>query len=67
MEIGNNGGNYPSGFGSSSNMATRGIEIFKGELYIGTQNFDIQKLRFFYPKIWVKLGLMAYKIFENYV
>jgi len=33
-----------NGFGKESNLATRGIAIYKNELYIGTQNVKLHKL-----------------------
>lgn len=33
-----------NGFGKESNLATRGIAIYKNELYIGTQNVKLTKL-----------------------
>jgi len=43
--IGNDKKNLPCGFDKSSNFATRGIAIYKGELYIGTQNTNLSGKR----------------------
>ena len=40
-------GNEGEGFGRSSNMAIRGIEIYQDELYVGTQSLN--KISFFGP------------------
>ena len=37
-------GNESAGFGRSTTMAIRGVEIFKDELYIGTQSLNKSKL-----------------------
>jgi hypothetical protein len=39
QEIGDNGGVYGRGFGSETNVASRGMTIYNNELYVGTQNW----------------------------
>jgi len=64
QEIGDIDGDYPSGFGVSSNFATRGIEVYNGELYIGTENMDSSKLGSFNLKFWLKVYLYYYRLYE---
>ena len=50
------------GFGHNSNLATRGMAIYKGELYIGTQNVKLAKLfQQFFPRLFYVLS----KLFSN--
>ncbi len=62
QDIGN--GNLSSGFGTKSNMATRGIAIYKNELYIGTQNFRLNFLQFLNIKPFVRLAMFSYRVFD---
>jgi hypothetical protein len=62
QEIGNIEGDYSSGFGISSNIASRAIGIHNGELYIGTQNIDSSKLRPNNLNFWLKVGLYYYRL-----
>lgn len=65
QKIGNEVGNPPSGFGVSSNLATRGIEIFDGELYVGTQNLDANKIRILPLRIILTTVIFIYRILDK--
>ena len=64
QEVGNTNGNLASGFGTKSNMATRGMEIYNNELYVGTQNFRLNFLNFLNIKPFVRLAMFSYKVFD---
>jgi len=65
QEIGDIDGDYPGGFGASNNFATRGIEVYNGELFIGTENMDSSNLRFFNLEFWLKVSLYYYRFYES--
>lgn len=58
-------GVYNGGFGVSSNVAPRGMGIYNGELYIGTQNLNLSKLRFFPLRILTTSAILIYKVLER--
>lgn len=68
QSIGDKNGEYPNGFDVSTNIATRGIAVYKNELYVGTQNLNFSKIRFTNPllfKIMSAGGILAYGLFEH--
>lgn len=52
-----------NGFGKNSNFATRGLEIFNGELYIGTQNMLFPNSMSLEQQ---QIGLAATSVFPDY-
>ena len=55
QEIGNEAGKRPGGFGVSSSFATRGMQIYDGELYVGTQSLALPN----FPPILLKLAVSS--------
>ena len=55
QEIGNEAGKIPGGFGVSSSFATRGMQIYDGELYVGTQSLALPN----FPPILLKLAVSS--------
>jgi hypothetical protein len=52
------------GFGKKTNIASRGIAIYKGELYIGTQNTKLPK--FFYNR-FPEIAKIIYQLLPNII
>lgn len=63
--IGDKEGVYDDGFGTSSNFATRGMSVYKGELFVGTQSLDFSKVQWMNIKRWTSIALLAYRSFEH--
>ena len=61
--IGENG-DIDSGFGTSSNFATRGMCVYNEELYIGTQNMELRLLRYLPLKLVFKIIVPVYRALE---
>ena len=55
QEIGNEAGKRLGGFGVSSSFATRGMQIYDGELYVGTQSLALPN----FPPILLKLAVSS--------
>ena len=58
-------GVYKAGFGVSSNLAPRGMGIYNGELYIGTQNLNTSILRFLPLRTLATSAILIYKFLER--
>jgi hypothetical protein len=61
---------YAGGFGDPANHAARGAEIYNGELYVGTQNVNFNKLDFlgcngFLAGTDIKMADESYKDIED--
>jgi len=48
-------GLYGKGFGLNTNIATRGMTIYKNELYIGIENLNKSKLKSYFPHLVSKI------------
>ena len=66
QEIGDNDSVYPGGFGVSSNIGPRGMEIYNGELYIGTHNLDASKLQALPLRMLSTTAILLYKMLERF-
>lgn len=59
QEVGKNA-SIPSGFGVSSNFATRGLCVYNNELYIGTHNMDTVLFKILPVKMILATGILGY-------
>jgi len=63
-KVGDADGNQTGGFGVQSNVATGAMEIYKNELFIGTQNFALLNINSFFLKTLVTTLVYNYRLFE---
>ena len=65
QEIGDSSASIAGGFGGPNNFATRAMEIFNGELYIGTQSIFIDMFPPILLKLLVTSLVFQYKLLYN--